>query len=217
MLAEVRKCAQARDIKGLRYIFVDCLDVDPTFEKYREDYEYCKSVEGLFEPHQPLGGISDRREEWTAAYWGRLKTDLMKNFSEIRFEHMIKVAQVVYADKISRLLNERSGAGKAEAAAVAPAPRGGGDNGSQAAPAASGGMSQARLQEKMLEEKRRELEEENRRIEAQQASQRARIEAARRESESRRATAGQAMSKKALGIVLAIIAIVVAVLIIILH
>lgn len=33
MLAEVRKCADNHDIKGLRYIFVDALDVDPTFDK----------------------------------------------------------------------------------------------------------------------------------------------------------------------------------------
>ena len=52
MLAEVKKCADRRDIKGLRYIFVDCLDVDPTFEKYKVDYEYCKKIPGMFDAHQ---------------------------------------------------------------------------------------------------------------------------------------------------------------------
>lgn len=108
MLAEVKKCAEAHDIKGLRYIFVDCLDVDPTFEKYREDYEYCrKSVPELFVDHQELSGIVTDESKWTMDYWDRIKLDLMKNFSMIRFEHMIKVARVIYADKVARLTKER--------------------------------------------------------------------------------------------------------------
>ena len=51
---EVKKCVESKDIKGLRYIFVDCLDVDPTFEKYSEDYEYSKKVVGLFEEYKEL-------------------------------------------------------------------------------------------------------------------------------------------------------------------
>ncbi len=27
MLAEVKRCAESHDIKGLRYIFVDCLEI----------------------------------------------------------------------------------------------------------------------------------------------------------------------------------------------
>ena len=44
MLTEVKKCIESNDIKGLHYIFVDSLDVDPTFEKYKSDYEYCKKI-----------------------------------------------------------------------------------------------------------------------------------------------------------------------------
>ena len=107
MLAEIKKYADKRDMKGLRYIFVDCLDVDPTFEKYRADYEYCKSMDGFFESYNELHGIVSDQGKWNMQYWEQLKLDLMKNFSEKRFEHMIKVAKVVYAAKIERLLSER--------------------------------------------------------------------------------------------------------------
>lgn len=35
MLTEVKKCIESNDIKGLHYIFVDSLDVDPTFENIK--------------------------------------------------------------------------------------------------------------------------------------------------------------------------------------
>jgi hypothetical protein len=114
MLAEVKRCAESHDIKGLRYIFVDCLDVDPTFEKYKADYEYCKSLPGMFDVHQELNGLIMDESRWTKAYWEQLKFDLMKNFSEKRFEHMVHVARIVYADKIVRLLNERDSYGESK-------------------------------------------------------------------------------------------------------
>ena len=40
-------------------------------------------------------------------YWQKLKTDLLKNFSDRRFKHMIQVARIVYSDKIERILKER--------------------------------------------------------------------------------------------------------------
>ena len=48
MIAGVKKCIDAGDIKGLRYIFLDSLDVDPTFEKYKDDYAICRKIEGMF-------------------------------------------------------------------------------------------------------------------------------------------------------------------------
>lgn len=107
MLSEVKKCANNNDIKGLRYIFVDCLDVDPTFEKYSEDYEYCKSIRGFLEPYKELTPLHAQRSNWNKNYYNQLKLDLMKNFSEKRFEHMVEVAKVIYADKIARLQQER--------------------------------------------------------------------------------------------------------------
>ena len=38
----IKNYADARDLKELKYIFVDALDVDPTFVRYEEEYNYCK-------------------------------------------------------------------------------------------------------------------------------------------------------------------------------
>lgn len=108
MLAEVRKCIESNDIKGLHYIFVDCLDVDPTFEKYEEDYEYCKSISGFLEEYIEITPLINDKTKWDGQYWQKLKSDLMKNFSNRRFIHMKKVAKVIYKDKVTRLLEERN-------------------------------------------------------------------------------------------------------------
>ena len=250
MLAEVKKCADSQDIKGLRYIFVDCLDVDPTFEKYRADYEFCKNIDGLFEEHSDLHGIISDKSKWNLQYWEQLKVDLMKNFSEKRFEHMVKVAKVVYADKIERLLSER-GTKRAEIEKkleevtpkvsqlkpvekpIIQKPRQPEIQGVKTGTTVDNPqtiayqqlnkpvktipivevpkkMTDAELQEKQLEDKRKALEAENQRIEAEQRAQQARIEAAKRENMARKAAgAGDSESKKWLGIVLLIIAVII--------
>ena len=106
MFTEIDSYIQNHDMKGIRYLFMDSLDVDPTFEKYQKEYEYCKNVDGLFEAHQELSGLHGSESEWTLSYWDQLKDDLMRNFSKKRFEHMIRVAKVVYAEKVERLLKE---------------------------------------------------------------------------------------------------------------
>lgn len=108
MIAGVKKCIDAGDIKGLRYIFLDSLDVDPTFEKYKDDYAVCKKIEGLFEPYVELTALSTIHSDWDMDYWVKLKYDQKQNFSEKRFEHMIEVAKVVNAEKVERLLAERA-------------------------------------------------------------------------------------------------------------
>jgi len=107
MNAEIKKCADANDIKGLRYIFVDCLDVDPTFETYKDDYAYCKTIDGFLVEYEEITPLRSNSYEWNEDYWVKLKVDLLKNFSEKRFMHMIKVARVIKADKIRRLQKER--------------------------------------------------------------------------------------------------------------
>lgn len=230
MLAEVKKYVENHDIKGLRYIFVDCLDVDPTFEKYKTDYEYCKSVDGMFDSHQELTGLTADESRWTMQYWERLKLDLMKNFSEKRFEHMVKVAKVVYADKVARLLNERKE--KAVSPKQEPAPTVSQTEhhmptepvSVEKAPKPKF-VSEAELQEKRIAERKRELETEYQRVEAEEEAKKAKREAARREALDKQNNAnssndrnGDDSSKKVMGIVLAIVAIVVIVLIIlVLH
>lgn len=104
---EIKKCADKNDIKGLRYIFVDCLDVDPTFESYKEDYEYCKDLKGFLIEYEEITPLKSSSSNWNEDYWVKLKVDLLKNFSEKRFLHMIQVARVIKADKILRLQQER--------------------------------------------------------------------------------------------------------------
>ena len=108
MIVGVKKCIDAGDIKGLRYIFLDSLDVDPTVEKYKDDYAVCKKIEGLFEPYAELTALSKIHSDWDMDYWVKLKYDQKQNFSEKRFEHMIEVAKVVNAEKVERLLAERA-------------------------------------------------------------------------------------------------------------
>lgn len=106
MHKEVKQSADAGDVKDLKYIFVDSLDVDPTFEEYLDDYNYCAD-KGLFERHKDLTPFSDRKADWNDDYWQKIKRDLLKNFSRERLDHMRKVALVVLADKVERLKRER--------------------------------------------------------------------------------------------------------------
>ena len=107
MHEEVKKAVQNSDIKRLKYIFVDSLDVDPTFENYREDFDYCSKY-NMFENHEVLTRLQKDSTNWTSDYWKSLKKDLIKNFSKKRLEHMIEVAKVVYKEKVERLKKERS-------------------------------------------------------------------------------------------------------------
>ena len=107
MISGIKKCLDSGDIIGLRYIFLDSLDVDPTFEKYIEDYNVCKKLEGMFEPYIELTPLYLSDSDWNMEYWGKIKFDQKKNFSEKRFEHMREIAKIVHAEKVKRLLTER--------------------------------------------------------------------------------------------------------------
>ena len=50
----VKQYADERNLQALKYVFVNALGVDPTFEQYKEDYEYCKSIPNLLEPYFEL-------------------------------------------------------------------------------------------------------------------------------------------------------------------
>lgn len=225
MLPEIRKCAEKQDIKGLRYIFMDALDVDPTFDKYREDYEYCRKIGGLFDAHRELGGMNQNESGWNAGYWEQLKTDLMKNFSEKRYTHMIQVAKVVYAAKIERLMKERERAlseanKKMEAVVQSKNVRPLQENvrSNVVIREGSGAVSKNEMEERRQAEMSRELDENNRRIEAKQRAQRERIEAAKRaENSGVRNRTEESGSKKWQGIVLAIAVMVVILIVLMLR
>lgn len=108
MNKEIKDYADRGEVKRLKYIFSDCLDVDPTFEKYKDDYEYCKSKGNIFENHQELTPFQSEKNQWNKEYWIQLKMDLVSNFSEERLLHMVEVAQVVYKEKIIQLKERRN-------------------------------------------------------------------------------------------------------------
>lgn len=103
----VKLYADNGDIKGLKYIFVDCLDADPTFEDYREDFKYCQDLPGLIEEHVELTPFCEDLSGWNENYWIGLKKDLLKNFSLQRFQHMQRVAKVIYKEKVRKIQDER--------------------------------------------------------------------------------------------------------------
>lgn len=214
MRAEVKKCADSGDIKRLRYIFADSLDVDPTFEKYKSDYEACKNIQGLFDEHQELNNLVDNKALWNQKYWVQLKLDLMKNFSEKRFTHMINVAKVVYADKVSRLIYERSKKDVSVEEKIEDViPQ---HQEERVVEDISPAIPSELADNQRIIEKRKEIEEHNRRVEEEQRKQRERINARRDREALREQNEVQEhyVPKKWMGIALIIVAIIIAVLII---
>jgi len=108
MLIGVKRCVEQNDLRGLHYIFAEALEADPTFEKYQEDYEYCKKLPGFLEAYEELHPLKNDPSEWDETYWTQLKLDQKKNFSEKRMEHMKRVTLVVRKEKIERLQAERA-------------------------------------------------------------------------------------------------------------
>lgn len=214
MLEEVKKCIDRDDIQGLRYIFADALDVDPTFERYREDYNYCKGINNFFEANVEKTPLRQESSRWDRQYYEQLKIELMKNFSEVRFEHMIKVAKVVYADKAARLLSERQ---KREQQNINKPDIKSSTlekniNMSQSA------LHDEELQEKKLAEMRKQLEHENQEAERKIKEQKALVEAKKRQNinvnkTNSNNTADNSL-KKVVGAVLAVIVLVVIILLI---
>lgn len=215
MNTEIKKFADSGDIKSLKYIFVDSLDVDPTFVRYEEEYNYCKSIPGLLEPHVELTPFSENKANWTEEYWTSLKMDLIKNFSDKRMSHMRDVAQVFLADKVQRILAERAAnntiqqsiAPKAEpvqtekVANITPKP--------DVTPKEPS-ISKAELQARQLEEERRKLEAEYKAHQEREARDRAaRMEQQRRMQTQPQSQTGDGFSKKAIGIAVAAVTVAV--------
>lgn len=163
----IKKSADIGDIKRLKYTFVDSLDVDPTFEEYLDDYNYCAD-KGLFERHKDLTPFSDRKADWNDDYWQKIKRDLLKNFSRERLDHMRKVALVVLADKVERLKRERQ-----QNRQPAPPPKVSQPPAAvrPASPPPPPLKSKAQQQQEELEAAKRQLEKENAEAERQQKSQ----------------------------------------------
>lgn len=193
MNREIKKFADSGDIKSLKYIFVDSLDVDPTFVRYEEEYNYCKSIPGLLEPHIELTPFRENKADWNEEYWTSLKMDLIKNFSDKRMTHMRDVARIFLADKVQRILAERAAGNKIQKI-VAP----------EASKVAEKGLptvSNAELQARKLEEKRRKLDAEYKAAQEREAKELEEREAQKRSMSS--SQTGGNVSKKVIGIAVA--------------
>ena len=94
------------DIQAVKYVFVDSLDVDPTFGQYADDFDYAKDMPGFIEPHKELTP-QKTQSEWDSSYWTVLKKDLMSNFSLERFDHMRDVAKSLFKERYDKLTAER--------------------------------------------------------------------------------------------------------------
>lgn len=210
----IKNYADARDLKELKYIFVDALDVDPTFVRYEEEYNYCKSIPGLLEAHIELTPFRQDKSRWDEAYWTSLKMDLVKNFSDRRMMHMKEVAQVFLAEKITRILKERDASITPPSVATSTIPKT--EDKVESAPTTivTPSISRAEQEKRELEEAKRKLEEENRRTEAARQAEARRIEQQRRihQTVAKTTPAGDS-SKKAIGIAVAVLAVAAVVLI----
>lgn len=218
MIPEIKKRADKGDTKGLRYIFCDSLDVDPTFEKYKDGWEYCLALEGFLDEHNDLSPLRSEASGWNDDYWTMLKSDLMKNFSQKRFEHMKEVAKVYYAEKIRRLEAERSQK-KAEAAnAAAPEvsaeqniqrdmqPKAASQNTSIPSPSeAERKASQQRAEEEKAERYRREQAERDAKFEAEQKMRQEERQKQMKEEETKKLVGAAVMAILIIAIVTAVI------------
>lgn len=221
---QIKKYADSGDLKALKYIFVDALDVDPTFVRYEEEYNYCKSISGLLEPHKELTPFVQDKSRWNESYWTSLKTDLIKNFSDRRMMHMKEVAQVFLAEKVQRILAERSAAVQPTTESTPTTPSASEIKPRPVSPVTPkvGGISKAEQERLELEAAKHKLEEENHRTEAERlAKERARqIEQQRMLHQEQTQTQGGSTggsSKKVIGIAVAAIAVVAVVLFLVLK
>lgn len=221
---EVKKCADNGDIRGLRYIFHSCLDVDPTFKGYERAYEDYKNTPGLFVDHtnENLMKLKENNVDgsWNLEYWNQLKKDLLENFSQKRFEHMREVAKVVYKDKICRIEEKRHQPDKTHVTTVEEKKQ---NEGSMGAALKFNEHSEAqRLINEQIERERRDKERKQKELEENNAS--VEKEEQQKEAERRKRMqsyndeiqgSGGGERKKVMGVVLAIVAVMIIVFMII--
>ena len=99
-------------VKRLKYVFVDSLDVDPTNVKYKTFYDIAKK-RGLLEPHEELtpfypdSQLEKMSERELDEYWIKIKRDYINNPSDERMQNMIRIAKIIYKEKIQKLMKQR--------------------------------------------------------------------------------------------------------------
>lgn len=210
MDTQIKNYADSKDLKSLKYIFVDALDVDPTFVRYEQEYNYCKSIPGLLEPYIELTPFCQDKSRWDEAYWTSLKMDLVKNFSDRRMMHMKEVAQVFLAEKVNRIMKERSADSKQSTSSMPLVMPENKTESVVTATSKTASISRAEQERRELEEAKRKLEEENRRTEAARRAEAKRLEQQRMIHKT--SVKNQSMdnsSKKVIGIAVVALAVIV--------
>lgn len=104
----VLKLINENNIRGIRFIISDALDVDPKGLVYAGDIKEIKNA-NMFDKHVELTPFTNDTSHWDRGYWLKLKMDIAKNMSLERWNFMKKVAKVFKADSIKRLKAERLG------------------------------------------------------------------------------------------------------------
>lgn len=221
----IRKYADVGDLRSLKFVFADALDVDPTFVKYEEEFAYCKS-RGLLESHIELTPFVLDTAAWNEDYWVKLKNDLNKNFSEQRMEHMKAVAQIYHADKIRSLLEERAQAEKAakepQAAVAEPRPE---KPATRPVPDAAvkpvtanpaSGISKQEAQARRVAEEKAALDQKNAEFEAKKRAEEQRRRQTEESLKAENKKSEDGLSKKAVGIAAAVAAVAVVAVVVVL-
>ncbi len=101
----VKKSIETNNMKLLKYTFCDCLDGDPTFKLYEEDYDYCVKHNILFEAHREINPMT--LNNVSEEYWVQLKNDFLENPSTKRLNHMREVAKILYKDRIAAIEEQK--------------------------------------------------------------------------------------------------------------
>lgn len=104
----VLKLINENNIRGIRFIISDALDVDPEGLVYAGDIKEIKNA-NMFDKHIELTPFTNDTSRWDMDYWVKLKMDITKNMSLERWNFMKKVAKVFKVDTIKRLKAERLG------------------------------------------------------------------------------------------------------------
>lgn len=218
MDTQIKKYADARDLKSLKYIFVDALDVDPTFVRYEEEYNYCKDIPGLLEPYTELTPFIQDKAYWNEKYWASLKIDLLKNFSDRRMMHMKDVAQVFLAEKVQRILSERNAAAVPSVSATPSSANEVKPESVTTSISNTPNISRAEQEQRELHEAKKKLDEENRRIEAERQAKARQLEQQRKlhQKQAQSIPTGSS-SKKAIGIAVAAVVVAAVILILLLK
>lgn len=93
----------SENLSLVRVMLKDSLVLDPTFKEFNELISYAKkNISNLYEEHDDEA-FETNSEMWNKNYMNKQLNNLMYNFSKERIEHLKKVCQFVYSDRIKNI------------------------------------------------------------------------------------------------------------------